>query len=118
MLRILPFFLATFLVGCPVLYAANYEFKAGGLSLWLPDDWGIDLTAKTMTGFSAGRDTLLKLSLITDAGNLHAAFLKYSQMLRPEISAYRETQSRSAAAIAGIEGLSAGGEGRANGAKQ
>jgi hypothetical protein len=71
-----------------------------------------------MVGFSAGIETFLKLSLIADANNLEAAFQKYPRMLRPEIRAYRETQARSAAVIAGTEGLTAGGEGRANGSKQ
>jgi hypothetical protein len=114
---IVPFF-AAFLIGHTVSQAANYEFRAGGISLWLPDDWGVDLAAKTMTGFSKSREAFVKLSLITDAENLNAAFLKYLETLRPDITAYRETQARNDTAIAGGEGLSAGGEGIADGSQK
>jgi hypothetical protein len=110
-LRIILLFFAASLIGPPALQAAKYEFRAGGLSLWLPDDWSVDLEAKAMTGFSTGREAFLKLSLIEDANNLNAAFLKYPEILRSDITGYRETQARRAAAIAGFDGLSARGEG-------
>ena len=117
-LRIVLLFFAASLIGPPALQAAKYEFRAGGLSFWLPDDWNVDLEAKTMTGFSLGREAFLKLSLIVDVNNLNAAFLKYPETLQPDIIAYRETKARSAVAMAGIEGLSAGGEGIIDGVKK
>jgi hypothetical protein len=118
LLKTIFLFFTAFLMECPVSLAAKYEFKAGGLSLWLPDDWGVDLEAKTMTGFSSGKEAFLKLSLIPDANNLNAAFRKYPETLQPDIIAYRETTARSAIAIAGIDGFSAGGEGIIDGIKK
>jgi hypothetical protein len=116
-LNMMLFLFAAFLLEPTVLQAAKYEFRAGGLSLWLPDDWGVNLAAKTMTGFPKDRDAFVKLSLITDVGNLDSAFRKYPETLRSYIPSYRETRARGLNSIAGLEAFSAGGEGIADGVK-
>ena len=63
-------YLAAVIMSCLPLTAATYEYRDGGLSLWLPDNWNVDITPDTLTGFAPGGEAVLRLVALPEAADL------------------------------------------------
>jgi hypothetical protein len=55
------------------LVASPYHHPELGLSLWLPDDWNVNIDARSLTSYSATRDLSFEITALLGAVDLESA---------------------------------------------
>jgi len=75
-------FIVMFLVAClgSLLMAETFEHKAGGISIWLPDNWEVTPEGTAMSADAPDGDAFIVLDVV-DAKDLDAALDAYDEAL-------------------------------------
>lgn len=96
-----------------VLHAERYTNKAGGISLWLPDNWEVDSDegAGYMSADSPENDSSCVLQVL-DADDLDAALGMYENALADEIDDFSSITGDQKGEINGMKSVSINGEGQ------
>ena len=111
----LPLAVAFFLAAMgATLSAENFQYPAGGVTIWLPDDWEIDndeeegaIYADTPEG-----DAYCVLQIVHDIHDLDAALKIFADILSEEMDDFTVTQKARSDTLNGMEILRISGNGR------
>jgi predicted Zn-dependent protease len=99
---------------CGILNAENFENKAGGVSIWLPDDWEIDSEeqAGALYADAPDGDSFCVMQVLLEGNNLAAALDTYGDALSEEVDDFTVTQEARKSKLNGMEVDFIRGEGR------
>jgi hypothetical protein len=98
---------------CGSLAAANFKNMAGGVSLWLPDDWEIDSDEEigALYADAPDGDSFCVLQVLQEGNDLDAALKIYSDALSDEMDDFKVTRKASQSTLNGLNVFSINGEG-------
>jgi hypothetical protein len=96
-----------------VLKAENFKLMAGGVSLWLPDDWEIDGDEEegALYADAPDGDSFCVLQVLAEANDLSTAMATYSDALSEEMDEFHVTREASQSQLNGFNVFRIGGEG-------
>jgi hypothetical protein len=77
--------------GILVLNAATYDHKDGGISIWFPDDWEVEIDGDVMEAEAPDDDAFLQMLVLPDVETMEAAIDIYTRELEGLIKDFRPT---------------------------
>jgi hypothetical protein len=107
--------LITLVVAMPLTGGA-YRHQETGLSLWLPDDWNVDLDAAAVAAFPPSGDPRFELAVLPGAADLAAASGRALRQLQARFRQFEEDEPRRDLALNGMRGYAWAGHGVHGGA--
>ncbi len=104
-------------MGCLMVSAETYQHKEGGISIWFPDNWKINMEEDLLDATAPDEDAFIQLLILTDVESIEAAVEAYDSELSQIITNYKETQEAQEFEVNGMNGVMLGGEGKIEGIK-
>ena len=90
---------------CGILSAEIFENKAGGVSIWLPDDWEIDIEEQegALYADAPDGDSFCVLQVLLEGNDLTAALKAFRAPMAEEIDDFNATQEVLKSKLNGME---------------
>lgn len=91
--------------------AAIFQHEQGGVSIWFPDNWNVDIAEGVLVATSADGDASVELESLRGAADRDAAAARCQAHLAGKVRQWRATEARHEVTINGMAGFAFGGEG-------
>ena len=98
--------------------AGDFGFEEGGVALWLPDSWSVDIEDGRLAAVSVDGNAAVELVVLKGAAELETAERSCRARLAQSYRQWRETAARREASLGGMRGFTFSGEGVRDGVRR
>lgn len=103
--------------GCLALSAGTYNHEAGGISIWLPDNWKVTMNGDILEAMAPDEDAYGHLLVLKDVEDMNDAVESYAEELDGIVTDFEATVDGQEVEMNGLTFYILEGVGKVEGAK-